>query len=165
MYLKVNTRVGLNVYITERTIIYSSVLMWITVLLKFETITTLLIDYVVVQSLSHVWLCNPMDCDSSVFDYPPEFAQIHVYWVSDAIEPSHPLQPLLLPPSVFPSIRVFSNESALYIRWQKYWSFSIYQSFPWIFRVMSFIQVMSRIDWFDLLPVQGTLKSLLKHYS
>ena len=54
----------------------------------------------------------------------PEFAQTHVRWVSDAIWPFHPLLHLLLLPSVFPSIRVFSNESALCIRWLKYWSFS-----------------------------------------
>ena len=54
----------------------------------------------------------------------PEFAQTHVYWVSEAIQPSHPLSPLLLLPSVFPSIRVFSNESVNCIRWPKYWTFS-----------------------------------------
>ena len=67
--------------------------------------------------------------------------------------------PLLLLPSIFPSIRVFSNESDLRIRWPKYWSFgfsSPYNEYP---RLISF-----RIDWFDLLAVQGTLKSLLKHH-
>ena len=68
--------------------------------------------------------------------------------------------PLLLPPSIFPSIRVFSNESVLYIRWPKYWSFSfsIRPSNEYL-RLISF-----RIDWFDL-AVQGTLKSLLQHHS
>ena len=66
--------------------------------------------------------------------------------------------PLLLPPSIFPSIRVFSNESALCIRWPKYWSFSISPSNEYS-GVISF-----RIDWFDLLAVQGTLKSLLQHH-
>ena len=69
--------------------------------------------------------------------------------------------PLLLPPSIFPSIRVFSNESALGIRWPKYWSFSFNISpsneHP---GVISF-----RMDWLDLLAVQGTLKSLLQHHS
>ena len=69
--------------------------------------------------------------------------------------------PLLLPPSIFPSIRVFSSESALYIRWPKYWSFSFNISpsneHP---RLISF-----RMDWLDLLAVQGTLKSLLQHHS
>ena len=69
--------------------------------------------------------------------------------------------PLLLLPSVFPSIRVFSNESALHIRWPKYWSFS-YNISPSNehSRLISF-----RIDWLDLLAVQGTLKSLLQHHS
>ena len=66
---------------------------------------------------------------------------------------------LLLPPSIFPSIRVFSNESALCIRWPKYWSFSISPSKEYS-GLISF-----RIDWFDLLAVQGTLKSLLQHHS
>ena len=91
----------------------------------------------------------------------PEFTQTHVHWVSDAIQPSHPLSSLLLPPSIFPSIRVFSNESALCIRWPKYWSFSFNitpsNEHP---RLISF-----RMDWLDLLAVQGTLKSLLQHYS
>ena len=69
--------------------------------------------------------------------------------------------PLLLPPSIFPRIRVFSNESALRIRWPKYWSFS--------FNISSSNEysgpISFRIDWFDLLAVQGTLKSLLQHYS
>ena len=64
--------------------------------------------------------------------------------------------PLLLLPSIFPSIRVFSNELALLIRWPKYWSFSSNEYSG----LISF-----RTDWFDLLAVQGTLKSLLKHYS
>ena len=64
--------------------------------------------------------------------------------------------PLLLSPSIFPSIRVFSNESLLRITWSKYWSFSSNEYSGWI----SF-----RTDWFDLLAVQGTLKSLLQHHS
>ena len=68
-------------------------------------------------------------------------------------------RPLLLPPSIFPSIRVFSNESALPIRWPKYWSFSISPSNEHS-ELISF-----RIDWFDLLAVQGILKSLLQHHS
>ena len=69
--------------------------------------------------------------------------------------------PLLLPPSIFPSIRVFSNESALRIRWPKYWSFSFNISpsseHPGL--------ISFRMDWLDLLAVQGTLKSLLQHHS
>ena len=66
--------------------------------------------------------------------------------------------PLLLLPSIFPSIRLFSNESALHIRWPKYWSFSISPSNEYS-GLISF-----RIDWLDLLAVQGTLKSILQHY-
>ena len=68
-------------------------------------------------------------------------------------------RPVLLPPSIFPSIRVFSNESVFHIRWRKYWSFSISPSNEYS-GLISF-----RIDWFDLLAVQGTLKSLLQHHS
>ena len=99
-------------------------------------------------------LCDPMDCSTPVFSvhhYLSKFAQIHVHWVSDAIQPSHPL---LLLPSIFPRIRVFSSELALHIRWPKYWSFScsITPSSEWS-ELISF-----RRDWFDLLVVQGTLR-------
>ena len=69
--------------------------------------------------------------------------------------------PLLLPPSIFPSIRVFSNESALHIRWPKYWSFSFNISFSSVYSGL----ISFRMDWLNLLAVQGTLKSLLQHYS
>ena len=65
-------------------------------------------------------LSNPMDCSTlgfPVLHHLSEFAQVHVHWISDAIQPSHPL---LFPPSVFPSIRVFSGESVLHIRWPKF---------------------------------------------
>ena len=88
-----------------------------------------------------------------VLHYPLELTQTHVHWVSDAIQPSLSLLPLLLLPSVFPSIRVFSNESVLRIRWPKYWSFSI-SPFNEYSGLISF-----RFDWFDLLAVQGTIKS------
>ena len=70
-------------------------------------------------------------------------------------------RPLLLPPSIFPSIRVFSNESALHIRWPKYWSFSFNISPSSEYSGL----VSFRMDWLDLLAVQGTLKSLLQHHS
>ena len=90
-----------------------------------------------------------------------ELAQTHVHRVGDAIQPSHPLSSPSPPASVFPSIRVFSNESVLHIRWLKYWSFifSISPSNEYS-GLISF-----RIDWFYLLAVQGTLKSLLQHHS
>ena len=69
--------------------------------------------------------------------------------------------PLLLLPSIFPSIRVFSSESVLHIRWPKYWSFSFSISPSNEYSGL----ISCRIDWFDLLPVQGTLKSLLQHHS
>ena len=82
----------------------------------------------------------------------------------ESVMPSNHLilyHPLLLLPSVFPSIRVFSNESALRIRWSKYWNFSFSISLSNEYSgLMSF-----RIDWFDLLSIQGTLKNLLQHHS
>ena len=68
--------------------------------------------------------CNPMDCSTRGFPVLLELAQNHVHWVGDAIQTSCPLCPLLLLPSIFPSIKVFSNESAVHIRWPNYWSFS-----------------------------------------
>ena len=82
----------------------------------------------------------------------------------ESVMPSNHLilcRPLLFLPSIFPSIRVFSNESVLHIRWPKYWSFSFSISpFKEYFRLISF-----RMDWLDLLAVQETLKGLLQHYS
>ena len=94
-----------------------------------------------------------------VLHHLSEFAQTRVHWVNDVISPCHPLSPHSLLPSIFPSIRVFSNESALGISWPKYWSFSLSPSNEYS-GLISF-----RIDWFDLLAVQGTLRSLLQHHS
>ena len=91
----------------------------------------------------------------------PELAQTQARQVSDAIQPSHPLLSLLLPFSVFSSIRVFSNESVLLIRWAKYWSFSFSISPSNEHREL----ISFRMDWLDLLAVQGTLKCLLQHHS
>ena len=109
-------------------------------------------------------LCNPMDCSTPVFPvlhYLPEFAWTHVHWVGDAINHLILCHPLLLVLSFIPRIRVFSNESVLPIRWPKYWnfSFSISPSNEYS-ELVSF-----RIDWFDLLAVLETLKSLLQHHS
>ena len=89
----------------------------------------------------------------------PESTQTHVHCVSDAIHPSHPLSSPS--PPIPPSNRVFSNESPLCMRWPKYWSFS-FSIIPSkeILGLISF-----RMDWLDLLAVQGTLKSLLQHHS
>ena len=89
-----------------------------------------------------------------------EFAQVHVHWVSLLSNHLIICHLLLLLPSIFPSIRVFSNESALPIRWPQYWSFRLTISPSNEYsRLISF-----RIDWFNLLAVQGTLKSLLQHH-
>ena len=108
-------------------------------------------------------LCIHMDgmTHSSVLHYLLEFAQIHVHWVSDAIYPSYPLLPLLLKASMFPSIRDFFNESALCIRWPKYWRFSFSLSPSSDYSGL----ISFRIDWLDLLAVQGTLRSLLQHHN
>ena len=171
-----------------------------------------------VQSLRHVWLCNPVDCNMPGFPVHHqllELAKIHVHWVGEAIQPSRlPSSPsqfssvaqscptlatpwiaacqaslsitnsrsppksmsiksmmpsnhlifchlLLLLPSIFPSNRVFSNESTLCVRWPKYWSFGFSISpsneHPGL--------ISFRMNWLDLLAVQVTLKSLLQHHS
>ena len=109
-------------------------------------------------------LCDPMNRSTPglpVHHQLPEFTQNHVHWVRDAIQLSHPLSSLLLLPPIPPSIRVFANESTLGMRWPKYWSFSFSiipsKEHP---ELISF-----RMDWLDLLAVQGTLKSLLQHHS
>ena len=100
-------------------------------------------------------LYDPMDCSTPGFPllhYVLEFAQTHVHWVGDAIQPNRLILhcPPLLLPSIFPSIRVFSNELALLIRWPKYWSFSfIINPSNEYSELISF-----RIDWLDLLAVQ-----------
>ena len=106
-------------------------------------------------------LCNPMDCRTPGFPVHhqlQELAQTHVHRVRDAIQSSHPL---LLLPSIFRSITVFSNESALRIRWPRYWSFS--------FSISPSNEhsglISFRMDRLDLLAVQGTLKSLHQHHS
>ena len=106
-------------------------------------------------------LCDHMDCSLPglpVHHQLPEFTQTHVHWVSDAIQPSHPLSSPS-PPSIFQ--RVFSNESELHTRWPKYWSFSfIISPSNEHSGLISF-----RMDWLDLLAVQGTLKGLFQHHS
>ena len=109
-------------------------------------------------------LCNPSDWimpGLPVHHKLQEPTPTHVHRVGDAIQPSHPLSSLLLLPSIFPSIRVFSDESALRIRWPKCWSFSLsispYNEHPGL--------IPFRMDWLDLLAIQGTLKSLLQHHS
>ena len=108
--------------------------------------------------------CDPIDCSTP--DFPvlhclPEFAQTHVHWISNAIHHLILCRPLLLLPSIFPSIRVFFNESALRIRWQSIGTLASVSVPPvYIQGLISF-----RIDWFDFLAVQRILKSLLQHHN
>ena len=98
---------------------------------------------------SRLTLCDPIECSTPgflVLHYLPEYAHTHVHWVSDASQPSHLLAPLVFLPSVFPSIKVFSNELAFPIRWPKSWSFSF--SISPSNEYSGFISF--RIDWFDL---------------
>ena len=111
------------------------------------------------QSCPTLW--DPMECSTPGFPVHHHLlalAQTHVHKVNDAIQLSHPLMYILLLPSIFPSIRVFSKEAALCIRWPKYWNFSISPS-NGCSELVSF-----RIDWFDLHLVQGTFKSLIQHH-
>ena len=94
-------------------------------------------------------LCDPVDCSKPGFPVHhqlPELAQSHVHWVGGAIQPSHPLSSPFLPPSIFPSIRVFSSESVLPIRWPKDWSFSFSISPSSEYSGL----ISFRMDWFVL---------------
>ena len=109
-------------------------------------------------------LCNPMNCSTPglpVNHQLPEFTQTHIHRVGDAIQPSHPLSSPSPPAPNPSSLRIFSNESTLRMRWPKYWSFSFNISpsneHPGL--------ISFKMDWLDLLEVQGTLKSLLQHHS
>ena len=109
-------------------------------------------------------LCDSVDCSMPGFPVHyqlPELAQIHVH---QSVMPCNHLilcHPLLLLPSIFLSIRVFSNESDLRIRWPKYWSFSFSISLSNEYSGL----ISFRMDWLDFLAVQGTLKSLLQNHS
>ena len=136
--------------------------------LQSEIITmwTLLVNcHQSVQSLSHGWLfvtpwTAARQISLSIMNSQSSLKLISV----ESVMPSNHLilyHPLLLLPSIFPSVRVFSNELALRIRWPKYWSFSLsINTFNEYSGLISF-----RMDWLDLLAVQGTLRSLLQHHS
>ena len=108
--------------------------------------------------------CDSMDCSTPGFPVHhqlPELTQTHAHWVGDAIQPSHPLSSPSPPALNISQHQGLSNESVLHIRWPKYWNFSFNISpsneHPGL--------ISFRMDWLDLLAVQGTLKSLLQHHS
>ena len=106
----------------------------------------------------------PMDCSMPGFPVHHQLLELLKFMSFELVMPSTHLilcHPLLLLPSIFPSIRVFSSKSALGIRWPKYWSFSFSNSPSNEYSGL----ISFRIDWLDLLAVQGTLKSLLQHHS
>ena len=109
-------------------------------------------------------LCNPMDCSTPDFHVLHYLLELIKLMPIESVMPSNHLIlccPLLLLPSIFPSIRVFSNESVLHIRWPKYWNFSFNISLSNEYSGL----ISFRMDWLDLLAVQGTLKSPLQHHS
>ena len=109
-------------------------------------------------------VCNPMDHSTPGFPVHhqlPGLTQTHVHRARMLSNHLILCCPLLLLPSIFPSIRVFSNESAFHIRWPKYWSFSFSISPSNEYSGL----ISFRMDWLDLLAIQGTLKSLLQHHS
>ena len=121
----------------------------------------LMLHFSSVQLLSPVQICDPMDYSTPglpLHHQLPEVTQTHVHWV---MQSNHLILccTILILPSIFPSIRVFSNESALHIMWPKYWSFSFNISpsneYPGL--------ISFRMDWLNLVTVQGTLKRLLQH--
>ena len=108
-------------------------------------------------------LCNPMNRSTPglpVHHQLPEFTQTHVHRVRDAIQPSHPLSSPSPPAFSLSQHQGFSNESVIRVRWPKYWSFSFSISASKEYSGL----ISFRIDWLDLLVVQGTLKSLLQHH-
>ena len=108
-----------------------------------------------------LWLIGLQKPGFPVLHYLLEYIQIHVHWVNYAIQPSHPLSLSFLLPSVFLSIRIFSNELALHIRRPNYWHFSLSINSSKEYSGL----ISSRSDWFELLDIQGNSKSLLQHHS
>ena len=108
-------------------------------------------------------LCDPMDCSTPGLTITNSRSLLKLMSIESVMPSNHLIlcHPFLLSPSIFPSIRVFSNESALRVKWPKYWSFSFdispSKEHPGL--------ISFRMDWLDLLAVQGILKSLLQHHS
>ena len=130
-----------------------------------ETITTLWISYQIrLVAQSCLTLCNPMDCSTPGFPVRHQLLELIQTHVHQVVMPSNHFtlcRPLLRLPSVFPRIRVFSNESVLHIRWPKYWNFGFSISTSNEYSGL----ISFRMVWLDLPAVQGTLKSLLQHHS
>ena len=127
--------------------------------------SALIMGGIVVYSFSHVWFFATSwiaACQGSL-SITNSWSSLRLTSIESVMPSSHLIlcRPLLLLPPIFPSIRVFSNESALHIRWPKYWSFS--------FNISPSNEnpglISFRMNWLDLLAVQGTLKSLLQHHS
>ena len=111
---------------------------------------------------SSLSLCDPMDCSMPGLPVPHHLPSLTKFMFIASVMPSSHLIlwcPLFLLPSIFPSIRDFSSESSFHIRWPKYWSFSISPSSEYSGLICL------KIDWFDLLAIQGTFRSLLQHHS
>ena len=128
-----------------------------------ESFLSILLFVVLVQLLSHVQpFATPWTaaCQASL-PFTISWSLIKLMSIELAMPSNHLILccPLLLLPSIFPSIRVFSNESALHIMWPKYWSFCITPSNEYL------VLIFFRVDWFDLLAAQETLKSWLQHHS
>ena len=130
----------------------------------FNSVSSITQSWSIAQSC--LTLCDPMDCSMPglpVYHQLPELAQTHVQSIQWVMSSNHLILccTLFLPPSIFPSIRVFSKASVLCIRWPKHWSFgcniSPYNEYSGL--------ISFRMDWLDLLADQGTLKSLLQHHS
>ena len=132
---------------------------------SFITASSIISNYEGSVQFSHsvvLTLCNPIDC--SMPGFPVQHLGLLKFMSIESVMPSSRLIlccPLLLPPSIFPSIRVFSNDSVLRIRWPKYWSFSFSISPSNEYSGLIFF----RVDWLDLLAVQRTLKSILQHHN
>ena len=129
--------------------------------MKSDTVST--VSPTVTQSCPI--LCNRMDCSTPSFSLSitNSWSLLKLMSIESVMSFSHFIFccPFLLLPSIFPSIRVFSNESVLHIRWSKYWSFSFSNGLSNEYSGL----ISFRMDWLDLLAVQGTLRSLLQHHT
>ena len=157
-----------HVYISFPLLLYQITWIYYLIVLVVKSLTQVSVQFSSVQfssvSKSCLTLWNPMNRSRPglpVHHQLPYLTQTHVHRVSDAIQPSHFYHPLLLLPPIPSRIRFCSNESTLRMRWPNYWSFSFSISpsneHPGL--------ISFRMDWLDLLAVQGTLKSLLQHHS